>query len=201
MSCVALSEKADFELCQAANAALATLEAEPDAPAERALPALEQGALTLERLSKRARFLSLGELAKKRVADGVGAPPPLPTTSAPSPRAKPTTSGRPGLGMHSSFELGDGPLSRLTNDSTRLERDAVRNLAAYLEYAELPVRRSAFAAFERLHEQHGQWPLLAQRLNEASLLEADPALKADLAALSASAAPSEPRSDHSADSK
>ncbi len=142
--------------------------------AERALPALERCALELARLSKRARFLSLSELAKKRLTADGGAPvPPAASASRRSPwpgRAH----GKPELEHHGPFEISDGPSSRLMSASVRLEHDAVRDLGAYLEYAELPVRRSAFATVKRLHEQHPQWPLLAQLLRESALLESDP---------------------------
>lgn len=102
---------------------------------------------------------------------------------------------------HPSFELGDGPISQLMDASVRMEREAVRQLGAYLEYAELPVRRSAFVTVKRLHEQHPGWPLLAQLLREAALLESDPELRGKLSLLSASAQPSGARPAQSADSK
>jgi len=196
---VALHEKDDLVLCQAADSALEVLEQDPEAAAGSALPALEKSALALARLSKRLRFLSLGELSKKRLAADAGAPTPAASPSGPRPfRA---TADRPQEHGHRTFELGDGPITKLMGTSVRLEREAVRNLGAYLEYAELPVRRSAFDAVKRVHEQHPEWPLLAQLLREAALLESDPDLKSHLSALSASAAPSGARPAHSADSK
>jgi hypothetical protein len=71
----------------------------------------------------------------------------------------------------------------------RIERDVMRALAAYLDYAELPVRRSAFEAVKRLREQHPQWPLLDETIREARLLERDPDLKQALLALDRSGLP------------
>jgi hypothetical protein len=187
---VALHEKDDLELCQAARNALAVLTRDPEAPLERALPALENGALSLARLSKRLRYLSLGELSKKRLAGDAGAPtlPAAPPARGPLPG--PSNRLRE-HGQRGAFVLNDGPISQAMATSVRLERDTLRNLGAYLEYAELPARRSAFATAKRLHEQHPEWPLLARLLREAALLETDPDLKSQLAALSASAQPSE----------
>ena len=52
-----------------------------------------------------------------------------------------------------------------------------------------------------LHEQHPQWPLLAQLLHEAALLEPEPGLKGKLEALSASSQASGEHSAQSAGSK
>jgi hypothetical protein len=197
---LALHEKEDLELCQAASSALTVLEQDPEAAAESALPALENSALSLARLTKRLRYLSLGELSKKRLAGDAGAPTPPAAPSAHGP-ARGLPNRQPEHGHRGIFELGDGPISQLMATSVRLERDAVRNLGAYLEYAELPVRRSAFSTVKRLHEQHPQWPLLTQLVREAALLEPDPDLKGQLTALSASGQPRGSHSDHSADSK
>jgi hypothetical protein len=197
----ALHEKDDLELCQAASNALVELEKDPEAPAERALPALETAALSLARLVERARFLSLSELAKKRLSSDAGAPvPPAASTPghAPWPRL---ARGKPELDHAGPFAISDGPVSRLMSASVRLEHDAIRNLGAYLEYGELPLRRAAFATVKRLHEQHPRWPQLAQLLREATLLEDDASLKSELSALSASAQPSSSPASHSAGSK
>jgi hypothetical protein len=197
---IALHEKEDLDLCQAARGALAVLEQDPDAPLESALPALENGALSLARLSKRLRFLSISELSKKRMTGDAGAPT---THAAPSAHGifRGPAKRQQEPGHRGTFELSDGPISQLMATSVRLERDVVRNLGAYLEYAELPVRRTALATVKRLREQHPQWPLLTQLVREAALLESDPDLKGQLAALSASAQPSTPHPAQSADSK
>ncbi len=188
-----LHEKADVELCEAASSALSALEAEPKTTAERALPALEGAALPLVRLSERARFLSLSELANRRIArDAAGAPAasaaPSASHSAHAPRPK-APLGKPELERHGTFELEPGPISRLLTTTLRLEHDVLRNLGAYLEYAELPVRRAAFEAVKRLSAQHQPWAQLAQLLREASLLESDAELKSELAALAQRAQP------------
>jgi hypothetical protein len=195
-----LHEKSDVELCQAASRALGALEEQP-AP-ERALPALESAALSLARLTERARFLSLSELSNKRITRDAGAPAaPAASHAVHVPRPK-APFDQLDVGRRGTFELGQGPSSGLLTRSLRLERDVLRNLGAFLEYAELPVRRSAFEAVKRLYAQHQPWALLAQLLREASLLESDPALKSELSMLALRA---QPPSDlvpaHSADSK
>ncbi|MEO6600700.1 MAG: hypothetical protein ABIQ16_12555 [Polyangiaceae bacterium] len=197
---VALHDKEDLDLCHAASSALAVLAREPDAQVESALPALENGALSLARLSKRLRYLSLSELSKKRMTGDAGAPVPPAASSARDVFRGPAKRQQE-RGPRGTFEISDGPLSQLLAESVRSERDVVRNLGAYLEYAELPVRRTAFVAVKRLHDQHPQWALLTQLVREAALLEPDSELKGQLAALSASAQPSSPHPAQSADSK
>jgi hypothetical protein len=62
----------------------------------------------------------------------------------------------------------------------RLEYDVLRNLSAYLEYAELPVRQAAFDRVKELQTQHPRWPTLTHVLREAAVLETDSALKQNL---------------------
>jgi hypothetical protein len=202
-----LHEKADLVLCQAANSALAALEQDPDAgAAEQAVPLLAEAALALARFSQRVRFLSIAELAQKRIAGDAGAPtPPLaptsPVTSGGRPHWPLALRGEQRLGHRGTFELGDGPISKMMGTTVHLERDVVRQLGAYLEYAELPVRRSTFATVKHLRDQHPQWPLLTALLREATLLESDQTLKHELDEFGKSGLPSGPRPAHSADSK
>ena len=176
----ALHEQSDLTLCQAAERALTVLDQEADAPPERALPRLESTALTLTRLSTRLRYLSLAELSQKRLSKGDAGAPPL--TSASSGRSPPQTAKLPALPKDSAraFELSDSPVSQLMTATFQLERDVLRNIGAYLEYAELPVRRSAFASVKRLRSEHPEWPLLDHLLHEAWLLESDGELKSEL---------------------
>ena len=197
----ALDEKADVELCQAASTALDQLGRAQGARDASALPVLAEGALALTRLSQRVRYLSLGELSARRPAGDGGAPhaPAAGSALVPSlPRGKLAASHD---GQHA-FELSDGPVVRLMSTTIHLERDAVRNLGAYLEYAELPVRRTAFETVKRLRNEHPQWPALDRLLREAALLEADPELKRELHEFAASGLPERSRQGgHSTDSK
>lgn len=187
-----LHEKADIELCQAASSAVRALEEQPATTPERVLPVLESSALALVRLSERARFLSFSELSDKRIAGAASAPA---TSAAPtSSRAgrapgHPAATSKPDLEHHGTFQLESGPVARLLATSLRLEHDVLRNLGAYLEYAELPVRRAAFEAVKRLYAQHQPWASLAQLMREASLLESDSSLKGELRALALRAQP------------
>ncbi len=206
----ALKEKADLELCQAATGALAAIAAQSAATPELALTRLEPAALALARLSERVRYLSLAELAQRRVkGDASGAPAAsAPTASAASAAAgAPAVVPRPRNGPGSAhpeqraLELGEGPVSQLTTVTIHLERDVIRNLGAYLEYGPLPVRRAAFDAVKRLRVQHPQWPLLDHLLGDAAVLESDGDLKRDLRELSASGLQRDGRHGQSAGTK
>jgi hypothetical protein len=200
----ALKEKADLELCQAAASALAALVEEPAAAPEPALTRLASAALALTRLAQRARYLSLAELARRRVQGDAGV--------APAPSASTATRAR-AMGSHlreklgsahgeqRTLELGDGPVAQLLATTTRLERDAVRHLGAYLEYGPLPVRRLAFDTVKRLHAEHPQWPMLEHLLRDASVLEPDQDLQRQLRDLAASALPQRDLPAHSAGTK
>ena len=192
-----LHEKADLELCQAAQKAVTAIELDLDAPPERALPLLAEGALAMTRLSQRARYLSLAELAKKRLqTDGGVLPVPSATTRAPLARRNLRDHAQRGT-----FELSDGPVSRLMGQSVHLERDLVRNIGAYLEYGPLPNRRAAFETVKHLRDEHPQWPLVTQLLREAALLESDADLKQKLQEFSARGLPPGGKPGQSPDSK
>ena len=174
---VPLHEKADQELCRTAELAILAIEGQFAAPPERVLPTLADGALALTRLAQRARYLSLGELSSKQLGGDAGVALPMtPTGARPSALLGKRLGAVPNGGQRS-LELANGPASRMMSDTVRLERDVLRNLGAYLEYAELPVRRSAFESVRRLRGEHPQWPLLEHLVREAGLLESDPDLK------------------------
>ena len=195
----ALHEKADLELCQAASSALLAIEKNPDAPAQSNLPLLAEGALALARLSQRVRYLSLAELADRRVSTDAGTPP----TASASPRlVTPARRVHPSAAdSEHTVQLREGPVSQLMSETIRLEREVMRNLGAYLEYAELPVRRAAFETVKRLRNEHPQWPLIEAQLREAALLESDPALKRELREFAASGLPASNHPGQSPDSK
>lgn len=162
-----LKEKSDRELCQLAETALTQVTGAPASTPEATLARLAPAALALARLSERLRYLSLLELAERRVEGAAGA----------------------GHGEQREVKLDESPVSRQLEVAIRLERDVIRNLGAYLEYGPLSVRRAAFDSSKELHAQHPRWPALDRLLSEASVLESDAALKRDLQGLSASGAP------------
>jgi len=190
----ALKDKADLELCQAAASALAAI-SEPAATPQLAITRLAPGALAFARLSERVRYLSLAELGQKHVQADAGVAPATSASvaalqGAPAAAVSHVRKGqRSGNAEQRAIELGDGPISQLMPVTIGLERDAVRNLGAYLEYGPLPVRRAAFDAVNSLRVQHPQWPSLERLLQEAALLELDGDLKRDLRQLSASGLP------------
>jgi hypothetical protein len=80
----------------------------------------------------------------------------------------------------STLKLTESPTMRLVQTVSRLEREVLRNFGAYLEYAPLPVRQSAYAAAQTMQTAHPHWPGLNHLLREAAVLETDPALKQKL---------------------
>ncbi len=201
----ALKEQADLQLCQEAASALSAITGEPAATPELSLTRLSPAALTLVRLSERVRYLSLAELAQRRVEGDAGVAPAASTSSAAA--GAPTKLSQPRKGPGSAHaerravELRDGPVSQLTAVTIRLERDVIRNLGAYLEYGPLPVRRAAFDTVKRLQVTHPKWPSLEHLLQEAALLELDGDLKRDLRQLSAGSLPQGDRPAQSAGTK
>jgi len=185
-----LHEAGDAELCNTAASALLALEVLPaDAASERLVPALADGSLALARLSQRARYQSLVEISQRRMTGDAGAPP---ASSASATALRALHPPRSPLATHQEqpvLDLNDGPASQLLATVLRLERDTLRNLGAYLEYAPAPERRLALNAVKQLRATRPQWQQLDKLIREAMLLEADPALKQDLAALVASGLP------------
>lgn len=180
-----LKEKADTELCTKAQSALtAVTQLDAAAPPATAIDALAVGALALIRLVERVRYLSLEDLSHVKVSGDAG-PPATADSSEPGPNtaAEPATRQRALLReIHArrTLKLSDSPRARLLNDADRLEHEALRHFAAYLEYAPLPVRRSAFERAKALRAEHPSWSALGRTLREAALLETDRDLKRDL---------------------
>ncbi len=149
---VVLHQDSDPALCHAASAALAAIEQlDPSLPTERILPVLAEGALSLARLSERARYQSLAEIGEKRVTGSASAAPATSGSKAapakltppkPAP-ASPSSSGLVPQQEPHALELGESPVGKFLPVALRLEQDALRNLGAYLEYAPLDVRRAA----------------------------------------------------------
>lgn len=180
-----LKEKADTELCTKAQSALtAVAELDAAAPPATAIDALAVGALALVRLVERVRYLSLEDLSHVKVSGDAG-PPATADSSEPAPNAAAEPQARQRallreLRARRTLKLSDSPRARLLNDADRLEHEALRHFAAYLEYAPLPVRRAAFERAKALRAEHRSWSALGRVLREAAVLEADPALKQDL---------------------
>jgi hypothetical protein len=189
-----LHETGDAELCAAAASALLAIEAlPPDASTDRLLPVLAEGSLALARLSQRARYQSLAELSQRHVTGDAGAAPPEAASADPARAIHFPHSPFGAHQEHPAVELQEGPAADLLGVVLRLERDSLRNLGAYLEYAPLSDRRAAFEAVKQLRQTRPQWQPLDKLIREAMLLESDPALKQELSELSASGLP---RSSH-----
>jgi hypothetical protein len=183
-----LHEDGDAELCQGAASALTAIEQlDASTATDHTLQVLSDGSLALARLSQRARYQSLVDLGQQRTTGDAGvADAGEPTLAEPTQRKHVPSRVKQ---EHHALELTDSPATRFMAVALRLERDALRNLGAYLEYAPLTVRRSAFETVKKLREQRAQWPLLDHMTHEASLLESDPDLKHALIEFSASGLP------------
>jgi hypothetical protein len=194
-----LKEKADADLCRAAGSGLTALEQlDPSSSPEATLPVLSDVSLALVRLFERARYLSLEDIGHARLEGDAGAlaratpsaragAPAAPTASVPAQRMPRTL--RSVLRDRSTLKLTDSPTTRLVQSVARLEREVLRNFGAYLEYAPLPVRQSAYAAAKTLQAAHPHWPGLNHLLREASVLETDAALKQKLNELASQGLP------------
>jgi len=178
----------------------------PAATPEAALTRLAPAALALARLSERLRYLSMQELAERHIAGDAGV--------APAPPASGAVTGALTAAAHAhdrehaahaeqrAVQLSEGPVARELELAIRLERDVIRNLGAYLEYGPLPVRRAAFSTSKALQAQHPRWPAHTRLLSEASVLESDAALKAELRELAATGVPQRaPAAAQSAETK
>lgn len=202
-----MHEKSDLELCQAASGALAAVEQfGPSVASESAIPALANCSLALARLLDRVRYLTFEELGQRRLEGDAGAPAGSASASASAPRPAPSYLRSPrhlsGLNPERpSLKIADSPMSQLLSRSVRLERDALRNLGAYLEYAPSPVRRAAFDASSRVEGEHPRWPALRHVLGEAAVLETDADLKRQLGELAGHTLPHERRPDQPTGSK
>ncbi|HEY2404395.1 MAG TPA: hypothetical protein VGI10_00225 [Polyangiaceae bacterium] len=194
-----LSEPADLALCSAATAAVAQASTLADAtPTAEATHEVAEAALTLDRVLERVRFLGFGDVMRRRVErahDGAlaSAAPP----SAARPSAAPPSAARPSAAPPSSpqasgassataptreraLTLEQSPLLLEAQSLSLLERQALRTLGAYLEYGKPEARDVALAECRRLADAHPKFPALARELQEASVLESDPARKAAL---------------------
>ncbi len=194
-----LHQDGDAALCRTAADALAAIEhLDPSLPTERILPVLAEGALSLARLSERVRYQSLVELGEKHVtgsasatpaASGSPPAPAKPTPSKPTPPKPLSSSALAPQREQLELKLDESPAGKFLPVVLRLERDTLRNLAAYLEYAPLEARRAALGTVKQLRDTHPQWPLLDHLIREAALLESDPEQKRALRELAVSGLP------------
>jgi hypothetical protein len=203
-----LKEKADTELCTKAQSALTAVAAlDAAAPPATVIDTLAAGALALTRLVERVRYLSLEDLSNVRVSGDAG-PPATTGSSEPAPNAaaglEPQTRQRAllrELRARRTLKLADSPHSRLLQDADRLEHEVLRHFAAYLEYAPLAVRRSAFERAKAMRAEHPSWSALGRVLREAALLETDRDLKRELEQLANLTLPRGTRPDQPTGSK
>ena len=208
-----LHQDGDAALCHSAADALAAIELlDPSLPTERILPVLATGALSLARLSERVCAIqSLVELGEKHVTGSASATPASvgfsarvpskPAPSKPAPAKPLSSSALAPQREQLALELEESPAAKFLPVVLRLERDTLRNLGAYLEYAPLEARRAALGTVKQLRDTHPQWPLLDHLIREAALLESDPDQKRALKELAVSGLPRGKSPAQSTDSK
>lgn len=199
-SCDAVLTRPDERaLCAAAAAALVQVQTRA-ATLDRGDDALRAAAELSRRAgaaAKKLRFrdmeymgtegLSLPGLTTSASAAGPlpsAAPRPLPSVPALSPHPDHAASADAGA------EAGarrDDPFKPVLRAYARLEVEALRYLAAFLELAPLATRQHALGEVEKLWDESGGHPShpLQQIVRQASLLESDPAFKARLKKLDA----------------
>jgi len=198
-----LPEKSDSALCEKAAGALSAIEQlDPSASGETAIGVLGSGSLALARLVERARYLSLEDLGKVRLSGDASPPTPSAEPSPPAGSA-PLGSARTlhEMQRRRTLRISDSPLSRLVQNAAQLEHEALRNFAAYLEYAPLSLRRAALDRVKSLRAEHPQWAALARVVREAAVLETDASLKQNLDQLASLTLPQGKRSDQPMGSK
>lgn len=193
-SCVALLTRPEEQrLCVEAADALTSLRARTDALDQS--PEVLRAAADLSRRAGRAaqklRYRDMEymgteglSLSPPRASASAGPAPlpsatvPLPTPRAGAPFARPSASVPADAGAAPQGVRRDDPYQPVLRVYARLEIEALRYLAAFLELAPLPTRERALGELEALwNEASRPSHTLQQIVRQASLLETDPAFK------------------------
>jgi hypothetical protein len=179
------------KLCRDAASALERVKARADA-ADASNAALTDGAelaRTAAEAARKLRFRDMEYMGREGMALGSARPagsvlPPGSASARPqAPRAAASAldAGTPPPGVRH-----DDPYQPAVRAYAKLEAEALRYLGSFLELGSLPVRRAAFNELRKL------WPEtsrpshpLQQVIRQASLLETDPELKAQIQKLDA----------------
>jgi hypothetical protein len=196
-SCDAVLPKHDErQLCALSAAALtrvqahaATLDAGDDT-----LRAAAELSRTASAAARKLRFRDMEYMGTEGLSlptlapSASGAPPPTRSSHAAPPRPLPFPSASASVdaGVEGATRRDD-PFKPVLRAYARLEVEALRYLAAFLELAPLPTRSRALEELEKLWDESGGHPShpLQQIVRQASLLETDAAFKARLLRLDA----------------
>lgn len=204
---VVLTRPDERTLCTVAAAALVQVQARA-ATLDQSDDALRAAAELSRRAGAAAKKLRFRDM-EYMGTEGLSLPGLAPSSSAarrapsaeprplPSPRAHehPSAAASADAGAEAGVRRDD-PFKPVLRAYARLEVEAVRYLAVFLELAPLPRREHALGELEKLWDESGGHPShpLQQIVRQASLLENDPAFKARLKKLDAKShlAPPEP---------
>lgn len=179
------------QLCVEAADAFARLKARTDA-LDRSPEALRAAADLSRRAGRAAQKLRFRDMEYMGTEGLSLAPPkasataPLPKPSATAPPPRPSASIGPDGGAAPAGVRRDDPYQPVLRAYARLEIEALRYLAGFLEVAPLATRQRALGELEALwNEASRPSHTLQQIVRQASLLETDPAFKERLKKLDA----------------
>jgi len=188
-----LADAGEQKLCRDAASALERVKARAEG-ADATNAALSDGAAlarTAAEAARKLRFRDMEYMGREGMALGgarpAGSTPPAPSATTSAPRAPgAAASATPDAGTAPPGVRHDDPYQPALRAYGRLEAEALRYLGSFLELGSLSVRRAAFAELRKL------WPEtsrpshpLQQVIRQASLLETDPELKAEIQKLDA----------------
>lgn len=188
------------ELCSAAARALAEVQVRA-AKRDRSDDALRAAAELSRRAAaaaKKLRFRDMEYMGTEGLslpglvpsASAAGGAPNAPPRPLPPPLPHPHLHASPAPSAEAGAEAGarrDDPFKPVLRAFARLEVEALRYLAAFLELAPLATRERALGELEKLWDESGGHPShpLQQIVRQAFLLEGDTAFKARLKQLDA----------------
>lgn len=179
--CTPLLEKeADRATCLSARTDVSALTSaiSRGAPPGEQLPLAATAALSAQRAAQRLRESGVARLFEDRP------PAPLPSASSAARAAAPQRKlSLPGAAASARVRSQGSRDLDAISAYARISTLALRDLATYLEFGPLPLRRQALAELQRLAREEPHWAGLRALVNEALLVESDASLKRDLARL------------------
>jgi hypothetical protein len=193
-SCAALLAPPESAACETAARALATLQRAVDGPDTTWIAPAADLALAAQRATDHLRRKGFSELLSTRENTTPDASAPRTSESAGGasrPRSgsaapKPSNAAEDHAGHdHHPSRKHDNPTLAGILSYSRLSSLALRQLGVHLEHGEPLERRRALDALRRLSVEQPRWSALESLVKEAELLETDPGVRSELAALAA----------------
>jgi len=191
-SCAALLAPSESAACETAARALATLQRAVDGPDTTWIAPAADLALAAQRATDHLRRKGFSELLSTREnpnpdasashtlqGDASG-----PQSGSAAPKPSSAAEDHAGHDHHASRKHDNPTLAGILSYS-RLSSLALRQLGVHLEHGEPLGRRRALDALRRLSVEQPRWSALESLVKEAELLETDPSVKSELAALAA----------------